>query len=72
MKTKDAITKVKKIYPVRGDVCVKVNAFFNEKGQRRALTGYVIDNKYFIDEQTEKIYESSVFDLINNIEDFED
>ena len=72
MEKEQAVTKVKQIYPVTGKMCVKANAFFNEKGKRRALTGYVIDNKYFIDEKDEQIYKTSVFDLINNIEDFED
>lgn len=73
MKKEHVIAKVKEIYPtVRGRNCVKANAFFEEKGIRRVLTGYVIDNKYFVDDKTEKIYATSKFDLINDIEDFED
>ena len=73
MKKEQAIAKVKEIYPtVRGRRnCVKANAFFEEKGIRRVLTGYVID-KYFVDDKTEEIYVTSKFDVINDIEDFED
>ncbi len=66
MERKEIITKV-----MEGD-CVKANAFFEENGVRRVLTGWVIDNKYFVDDKTEEIYETSKFDLINNTEDFED
>ena len=55
-----------------GRNCVKANAFFEEKGLKHVLTGYVVDNKYFVDDKAEKIYETSRFELINNIEDFED
>lgn len=41
-------------------------------GKKKILVGYVFDNKYFIEEKSEKIYDVKDFYLIDNVEDFED
>ncbi|MBO5038723.1 MAG: hypothetical protein J6C85_04640 [Alphaproteobacteria bacterium] len=48
------------------------NAFLMSDGKKKMLEGYVFDNKYFIEEKSEKIYDVKDFYLINNVEDFED
>lgn len=41
-------------------------------GEKKVLRGVVFNNEYFIDADTEEIYNVKDFHLIHNVENFED
>ena len=68
MKRSFFIALVKQKYNTEGKSCYFANAFYHTPDGDTVAQGYVVDNKYFIDEQTQKISETSAFFMINNIE----
>ena len=48
------------------------NVFFRINNKDMLMTGYVINNQYFINETTGKLYNCSDFYMINNLDDFKD
>lgn len=59
---------IKNQYP---DVCTEncYEAIANGKGSETEMHGFVVDNTYFIDSKTLKIFKKDYFILVENIED---
>lgn len=62
------IALVTQRYKTEGKRCYSANAFYHAPDGDYVVHGYVVDDKYFINEQTQKITETSAFFMIHNLE----
>ncbi|MBR2273492.1 MAG: hypothetical protein IJ864_01475 [Alphaproteobacteria bacterium] len=71
MEKSDFVKLVKEKYHVEGKECYKCNVMrINSDGTGQVMQGYVVDD-YFIDAETLQVFNKSYFNLVNNIEDYE-
>lgn len=52
--------------------CRPAIVFYEKDNKQTVLTGFVIGDRYFIEEKTLKIYEKSIFYLINYMDEFDE
>ena len=63
------IDKVTEKFPDTPKICRPAIVFHEKNDKQTVLTGFVIGDKYFIEPKTLKIYEKSIFYLINYMDE---
>jgi hypothetical protein len=65
------IDKVTEKFPDAQRTCRPAIVFHEKNDKQTVLTGFIVGDKYFIEPKTLKVYEKSIFYLINYMDEID-